>query len=129
LEPQHYVTRFGRSYQLIGQGRSTDFVENTASTHHTSAAVQSVESQIFGEACPSEMLDCSRNLTLHGAYLRTVRKASEVSAAFRLFLAVVLAYTLAAIGFIRRCRCFCLPCPSVGLFIILGYIHKLDGKK
>lgn len=123
------ITLVGRCYQLIGQGRSTDFVESTAPTHHTSAAVRSVESPIIGEACTSELLDGSHDLALHGEYLRTVRKASEVSAAFRLFLAAVLSFALAATAFIRRCRRFYLPCPSGELFVILDYIHKLDGKK
>lgn len=98
-------------------------------SHPGLSEIRNIECTFGRDACTRELLDFSQAPILHGASLKSVRKAGEKSAAFRLILAATLSFGLAAAELIRRCRSFYSPFPAGKLADLLNYIHELDGKK
>ena len=97
--------------------------------HPGLSEIRNIEYIFVSDTCAREILDFFQAPILHGVSLKSVRKAGEKSAAFRLTLAATLSFGLAEAELIRRCRSFYSSYPSGELADILDYIHELDGKK
>ena len=123
------IASAGMTYRLAGFSAPADTAYTAAQPDYSGVSFEYIDYTLVREACARELTNSSRTLTRAGSFLRSVRKESDISAAFRLFLATVLSFCLAATGFMRRCRRFCHPLPLGRLFFILHFIHQLDGKK
>ena len=122
------ITNIGKNYQRVKQSAFSDFVSNAASGHGGADTIECIECTIVRDACTRKLLDSSQDPVPSGSF-RRMSGRRETSAAFRLLFAAVLAFCTAATAFLRSFRRFYLPCPVGKLFVILDYIHKLDGKK
>ena len=80
--------------------------------HPGLSEIRNIEYTFVSDTCAREILDFFQAPILHGVSLKSVRKAGEKSAAFRLTLAATLSFGLAEGELIRRCRSFYSSYPS-----------------